>query len=117
MCDKLFSARETSQFKPGLNKGRFLGKQLWGGFAGPKERGQGSRHEAGDRGERGEKERKSMRMHAGSERMQRGGREGEQEAKMSGLHRKELLGEGKPSPWAVKFRLERERGQPWSAVV
>lgn len=50
-------------------------------------------------------------MRVQGERMQRGGSEGEREAKMSGLHRKELLGEGRggeAQPGAGKFRLERE---------
>ena len=33
--------------------------------------------------------------------------------KMSGLYREEPLGEGQPSPWAGKFRLEGSMCQPY----
>lgn len=72
-------------------KGRFIGKQLSGEFTGPKEGDQGSCHWEGDRGE-GKRNRERERR----------------ETKMSGLYRKELLGERKPNPWAGKVRVESD---------
>lgn len=36
--------------------------------------------------------------------------------KMSGLHRKEPLGEGQPSLWIVEFRIEDGVCQPYSVT-
>lgn len=37
----------------------------------------------------------------------------ERVTKMSGFYREEPLGEGRPSPWARKFRVEGEVCQPY----
>lgn len=81
-----------------------MGSGSGAGFPGPKELGATRR----ERGEGEEKEREHA-ARAGRERMQRGGERGEPEAKMSGLHRKELLGEGKPGLESSGWK-EREGG-------
>jgi hypothetical protein len=55
---------------------------------------------------RGKRKRKRKRecTHREKENTERWGER--EEAKMSGFYRKDLLGKGKPSPWATKFRVE-----------
>jgi hypothetical protein len=81
-----------------------LGKPLSGKFTGPEEGGLG----VGDRGEEEETEKeKGERAHTCRERENaEKGEKRETGTKMSGLYRKEPLGEGKPNLWARKFRVE-----------